>query len=99
MQPDGSAGVRGPDRRRRPGAHPQRAHQEHHGVELQFGSNVLGPFALTLRLLPLLLAAPAPRVATMSGVAAWQGRVRFDDLQGERRYRAWGRTRSPSWPT
>lgn len=29
------------------------------GFELQFGSNFLGPFALTLRLLPLLLAAPA----------------------------------------
>ncbi len=32
------------------------------GFELQFGSNFLGPFALTLRLLPLVLAAPAPRV-------------------------------------
>ena len=39
------------------------------GFELQFGSNFLGPFALTLRLLPLLLAAPAPRVATMSSMA------------------------------
>ncbi|HEX3750271.1 MAG TPA: SDR family NAD(P)-dependent oxidoreductase, partial [Streptosporangiaceae bacterium] len=36
------------------------------GFELQFGSNFLGPFALTVRLLPLLLAAPAPRVTTMS---------------------------------
>ena len=40
------------------------------GFELQFGSNFLGPFALTLRLLPLLLSAPAPRVATMSSGAA-----------------------------
>ena len=39
------------------------------GFELQFGSNFLGPFAMTLRLLPLLLAAPAPRVATMSSGA------------------------------
>jgi NAD(P)-dependent dehydrogenase (short-subunit alcohol dehydrogenase family) len=39
--------------------------------ELQFGSNYLGPFALTMRLLPLVLAAPAPRVVTMSsGVAS-----------------------------
>ena len=30
------------------------------GFELQFGSNFLGPFALTMRLLPLVLAAPAP---------------------------------------
>jgi NAD(P)-dependent dehydrogenase (short-subunit alcohol dehydrogenase family) len=60
------------------------------GFELQFGSNVLGPFALTLRLLPLLLAAPAPRVVTMSSGAAHIGRIRFDDLQWERRYSAWG---------
>ena len=60
------------------------------GFELQFGSNVLGPFALTLRLLPLLLAAPAPRVVTMSSGAAHVGRIRFDDLQWERRYSAWG---------
>jgi NAD(P)-dependent dehydrogenase (short-subunit alcohol dehydrogenase family) len=55
------------------------------GFELQFGSNYLGPFALTLRLLPLLLAAPAPRVVTMSSGVARYGRIRFDDLQWERR--------------
>ncbi|MET9479642.1 SDR family oxidoreductase [Streptomyces sp. NPDC006638] len=55
------------------------------GFELQFGSNFLGPFALTLRLLPALLAAPAPRVATMTSGTAGYGRVRFDDLQWERR--------------
>jgi NAD(P)-dependent dehydrogenase (short-subunit alcohol dehydrogenase family) len=60
------------------------------GFELQFGSNFLGPFALTMRVLPLLLAAPAPRVATMSSIAARSGRIRFDDVQWERRYRAWG---------
>ncbi|TCC16682.1 SDR family oxidoreductase [Kribbella speibonae] len=58
------------------------------GFELQFGSNYLGPFALTVRLLPLLLAAPAPRVATMASGAANFGRIRFDDLQWERRYRS-----------
>jgi NAD(P)-dependent dehydrogenase (short-subunit alcohol dehydrogenase family) len=57
------------------------------GFELQFGSNFLGPFALTIRLLPLLLAAPAPRVVTMSSGVASYGRIRFDDLQWERRYR------------
>ncbi|MFD4222809.1 SDR family oxidoreductase [Streptomyces griseus] len=55
------------------------------GFELQFGSNYLGPFALTVRLLPLLLAAPAPRVVTMSSGTAAYGRIRFDDLQWERR--------------
>jgi NAD(P)-dependent dehydrogenase (short-subunit alcohol dehydrogenase family) len=58
------------------------------GFELQFGSNFLGPFALTMRLLPLVLAAPAPRVVTMSSGVASYGRIRFDDLQWQRRYRA-----------
>ncbi|MEA2532310.1 MAG: hypothetical protein QOJ93_121 [Actinomycetota bacterium] len=57
------------------------------GFELQFGSNFLGPFALTVRLLPLLLAAPQARVATMSSGTASYGRIRFDDLQWHRRYR------------
>jgi NAD(P)-dependent dehydrogenase (short-subunit alcohol dehydrogenase family) len=58
------------------------------GFELQMGSNFLGPFALTVRLLPLLLAARAPRVATMSSGTANYGRIRFQDLQWERRYSA-----------
>jgi NAD(P)-dependent dehydrogenase (short-subunit alcohol dehydrogenase family) len=57
------------------------------GFELQFGTNFLGHFALTLRLLPLLLAAPAPRVVTVSSLAARFGAIRFDDLQSERGYR------------
>jgi NAD(P)-dependent dehydrogenase (short-subunit alcohol dehydrogenase family) len=55
------------------------------GFELQFGSNYLGPFALTLRLLPLALAAVSPRVTTMSSGMANYGRIRFDDLQWEHR--------------
>jgi NAD(P)-dependent dehydrogenase (short-subunit alcohol dehydrogenase family) len=58
------------------------------GFELQMGSNFLGPFALTVRLLPVVLAAETPRVATMSSVAANYGRIRFQDLQWERRYSA-----------
>ena len=57
------------------------------GFELQFGSNFLGPFALTMRLLPLVLAAPAPRVVTMSSGVASYGRIRFDDPQWKRGYR------------
>jgi NAD(P)-dependent dehydrogenase (short-subunit alcohol dehydrogenase family) len=57
------------------------------GFELQFGTNFLGHFALTLRLLPLLRRAPAPRVVTVSSMAARFGTVRFDDLQSERGYR------------
>ncbi len=55
------------------------------GFELQFGSNFLGPFALTVRLLPALLAASAPRVVTMSSGVASYGRIQFDDLQWQRR--------------
>ncbi len=58
------------------------------GFELQFGSNFLGPFALTMRLLPLVLAASAPRVVTVSSGVAVYGRIRFDDdLQWKRGYR------------
>lgn len=56
------------------------------GFELQFGTNFLGHFALTLRLLPLLLATPGARVATMSSTAAIMGSINFDDLTFERRY-------------
>ncbi|NUR59173.1 MAG: SDR family NAD(P)-dependent oxidoreductase [Catenulispora sp.] len=38
------------------------------GFELQFGTNHLGHFALTGRLLPLLLSAEAPRVVTVSSL-------------------------------
>ncbi|MFD9867246.1 SDR family oxidoreductase [Streptomyces niveus] len=59
------------------------------GFELQMGSNFLGPFALTVRLLPLLLAAESPRVATMSSGTANYGRIDFADLQWRsRRYSA-----------
>ncbi|MFJ6719309.1 SDR family oxidoreductase [Streptomyces sp. NPDC091259] len=55
------------------------------GFELQFGTNFLGPLALTVRLLPALLAAPAPRVTTMSSATADFGRIDPTDLQRERR--------------
>jgi NAD(P)-dependent dehydrogenase (short-subunit alcohol dehydrogenase family) len=52
------------------------------GFELQFGTNYLGHFALTLRLLPLLLQSPAPRVVSVSSLYHRQGAIDFDDLQG-----------------
>jgi NAD(P)-dependent dehydrogenase (short-subunit alcohol dehydrogenase family) len=39
------------------------------GHELMFGTNHLGHFALTARLLPALVSAPAPRVVTVASVA------------------------------
>jgi NAD(P)-dependent dehydrogenase (short-subunit alcohol dehydrogenase family) len=61
------------------------------GFERQLATNFLGPFALTGLLLPALLRAPAPRVTTISSIAAWFGlrRINFDDLQWERSYKAW----------
>jgi NAD(P)-dependent dehydrogenase (short-subunit alcohol dehydrogenase family) len=61
------------------------------GFELQFGTNFLGPFALTLLLLPALQRAEAPRVTTVSSGAANMGlrRINFDDLQWEKSYGPW----------
>lgn len=59
------------------------------GFEMQLGVNLLGPFALTAHLLPLLRRAPAARVVTVTSLAARFGRLRFEDLQGAARYRPW----------
>lgn len=58
------------------------------GFELQFGTNFLGPFALTMLLLPTLLRSERPRVATMSSGAANLGRIRLDDPEWTRGYSA-----------
>jgi len=60
------------------------------GFELQFGSNHLGPFALTGLLLPALLRAESARVVSTSSLAANAGRWQWDNLQGEQKYSAWG---------
>ncbi len=57
------------------------------GFESQLATNHLGHFALTGLVLPLLLAAPAARVVTVSSLAHRQAAgIRFDDLQGEKSY-------------
>ncbi|REG49062.1 NAD(P)-dependent dehydrogenase (short-subunit alcohol dehydrogenase family) [Paraburkholderia sp. BL6669N2] len=59
------------------------------GFELQFGTNVLGHFALTGLLMPLLEssdAAERPRVVTVASIAHKRGRLNFDDLQSTRHY-------------
>jgi NAD(P)-dependent dehydrogenase (short-subunit alcohol dehydrogenase family) len=55
------------------------------GFELQFGTNHLGHFALTLGLLPLLRAGRA-RVTHQTSIAARSGRIDWDDLNGEKDY-------------
>jgi NAD(P)-dependent dehydrogenase (short-subunit alcohol dehydrogenase family) len=57
------------------------------GFELQLGVNHLGHFALTGLLLDRLLATPGSRIVTVSSAAHRRGRIDFDDLQSQRRYR------------
>ena len=61
------------------------------GFELQFGTNVLGHFALTAMLMPALdLAAKEssdrPRVVTIASIAHKRGQLNFDDLQSTKSY-------------
>lgn len=67
-------------------APPQRQETQD-GFELQFGTNHLGHFALTGRLLPLLRAAPAARVVTVSSLAATQRSLDFDEPNARNDYK------------
>jgi NAD(P)-dependent dehydrogenase (short-subunit alcohol dehydrogenase family) len=60
------------------------------GFEMQFGTNHLGHFALTALLMPAFNPKPGTRIVTVSSNNHKAGRIRFDDLQGERRYSRWG---------
>jgi NAD(P)-dependent dehydrogenase (short-subunit alcohol dehydrogenase family) len=55
------------------------------GFELQFGTNHLGHFALTGRLLPLLKAGRA-RVTSQTSIAARSGTINWDDLNWDHEY-------------
>jgi NAD(P)-dependent dehydrogenase (short-subunit alcohol dehydrogenase family) len=59
------------------------------GFELQFATNHLSHFALTGLLLPSLRKAEAPRVVNVSSLAHRGGKIEFDNLQAERKYRSW----------
>ena len=59
------------------------------GFELQLGTNLLGHYALTGRLLGCMQGRRDARVVTLSSNAHKMGRIRFDDLQSERRYNRW----------
>ncbi len=59
------------------------------GFELQLGTNHLGHFALTGLLLDRLRAGTDPRVVTLSSGMHRFGKLRLDDLQGQRRYNRW----------
>ena len=59
------------------------------GFEMQFGTNYLGHFALTARLMPLLRRASGPRVVNVGSLAHRAALIDFDDLQAARVYSPW----------
>lgn len=56
------------------------------GFELQWAVNHLAPFLLTNELLPLLKAAPAGRVITVSSGSHYRTRIHWKDVQLRRHY-------------
>jgi NAD(P)-dependent dehydrogenase (short-subunit alcohol dehydrogenase family) len=61
------------------------------GFELQFGTNVLGHFALSALLMPALEQAASaspdrPRIVTLASIAHKRGQLNFDDLQSTKTY-------------
>jgi NAD(P)-dependent dehydrogenase (short-subunit alcohol dehydrogenase family) len=74
---------------------PKRRLETKDGFELQFGTNVLGHFALTALLFPALVRAAesqplAPRVVMVASIAHKQGQLNFEDLQSSRHYSPMG---------
>lgn len=59
------------------------------GFEMQFGTNHLGHFALTGKLLPLLEKSDDARIVVVSSLAHRFGRINFSDLNSEKRYLRW----------
>ena len=59
------------------------------GFEMQMGTNHFGHFALTGRLLDIILATPDSRVVTLSSHAHRFGKVDFDDIHWEKSYSRW----------
>jgi NAD(P)-dependent dehydrogenase (short-subunit alcohol dehydrogenase family) len=57
--------------------------------EMQFGTNYLGHYALTARLLPVLRRSSRPRVVNLSSLAHRTGMIDFDNLQGAVHYQPW----------
>jgi retinol dehydrogenase-14 len=68
------------------GGHWNTRHVTADGLERTFALNHLAPFLLTNLLLDRLQQSAPARVVTVSSNAHAQGRIDFDDLQGERSY-------------
>ena len=59
------------------------------GFEIQFGVNHLAHMFLTLELLPLLNEKVDSRVVTVTSGVQYFGKIKWNDLQGERKYDRW----------
>ena len=60
------------------------------GYEMMFAVNHLAPFLLTHLLLDLLKRSAPSRVVTVASVAHMRARLDLDNLQGEKRFTAYG---------
>ncbi|MFQ5884698.1 MAG: SDR family oxidoreductase [Thermoplasmata archaeon] len=66
------------------------------GLEMQFAVNYLAHFLLTILLLDVIKASAPTRIVNVSSGIHRRGRINFDDLQAEKKYkdlRAYGRTK------
>ena len=59
------------------------------GWELQLATNHLGHFTFVGLLIDRLLDVPGSRIVSVTSNAHKFGRIRFEDLQSERKYRRW----------
>lgn len=68
-------------------------HETSQGLELQFGTNHVGHYALTRWLLPLMGHGEGGRIVTVASEAHKMGSLDFTDLnytRGQRKYSGWG---------
>ena len=56
------------------------------GFEMQWAVNHLAPFLLTHELMPALKRSSRPRVVTVSSNSHYRARLKWDDIQLQRRY-------------
>jgi NAD(P)-dependent dehydrogenase (short-subunit alcohol dehydrogenase family) len=59
------------------------------GLEMTFALNHIAYFLLTNLLLDALKAAPKARVVSVSSAAHYSGKINFENLQGEKKFRGW----------